>query len=641
MNRGLISALLIPVFLLYTLFAGCFEPPKTTVKILPDEPIPVSEKIVGLVTRDGKKITFDDRGGSYTGSFLITGETVDGQKVSLTSGTVTEFRLTIPDAVSWDSLKGRRVTEVVTRDGHLMKFDGKGGHLNLASMVIVGADSAGEVDSFARERLREIRITRARTATLQQVVTDSTLKVVELVTNSGLLYTLNPNACTIQNRANTIDGISVSPHRYVQIPLDEILYLQVERVDPTGRAITTFLSVIVVAAMVAGLLLLIIALTKESCPFVYSFDGANFVLDAEPLGGATTRSLLRTDYSKLKHLRPVDNTYRLLVRNEFDETQYLDRMSLLQVDHDSAVQIVADEWGTFHGVRSPSPAFAATDERGTSILPFVCRQDSIFWQTSMESELQRPDRPIRQTLTFSFLKPHTAKRASLVVHGGTTLWGSNMIREMYRLYGTSMDGYHKALDEKRPEFYRMLQFMEREELYQMKLYVKNDTGWSQRGTIRGGGPFVYETQIIPLSVRHTASDTLTIQVHPPAGFWSIDYVGMQYDVDETFEGKEIQPSKAVNQNGENILPTLLSEDGTMTVMPTLKDKFTLEFPAPVEPARQARTLFLKTTGYYVLNFHPDTPPASKILEHIGSTPGAIVEYSYQLFEQWKSSMANR
>src|SRR5690349_11293101 len=61
-----------------------------------------------------------------------------------------------------------------------------------------------------------------------------------------------------------------------------------------------------VAGIAAGALLVtaaIIAATKQSCPFVYSWDGEKYWFDAEPYGGAITSGLERDDYSELEHLR--------------------------------------------------------------------------------------------------------------------------------------------------------------------------------------------------------------------------------------------------------------------------------------------------------------------------------------------------
>ena len=78
--------------------------------------------------------------------------------------------------------------------------------------------------------------------------------------------------------------------------------------------------------------------TKQSCPFIYSWNGSEYVFDAEPYGGAVTRGLERDDYSELENLRAENGLYRLMVTNEVPETQYTNLMELQVVDHPAATR---------------------------------------------------------------------------------------------------------------------------------------------------------------------------------------------------------------------------------------------------------------------------------------------------------------
>ena len=131
------------------------------------------------------------------------------------------------------------------------------------------------------------------------------------------------------------------------VPLADVQRIWIEYIDP----LRTTAAVIGVVAGVLAVAIAVIIATKESCPFIYSWDGTRYVFDAEPYGGAVTRGLERDDFGDLEHLRPDSaGRYRLLVTNEVNETQYTNSMRLVVVDHRPGSRFDMDEFGRLHAV---------------------------------------------------------------------------------------------------------------------------------------------------------------------------------------------------------------------------------------------------------------------------------------------------
>ena len=95
--------------------------------------------------------------------------------------------------------------------------------------------------------------------------------------------------------------------------------------------------------------------STASCPIVYSWDGSQWLLDSGTFGGAITRGLQRTDVDGLDHLSPTGGVLKLRVTNELDETDHLDALELLVVDHSPGTRIVPDGTGTMSEKRSAGP----------------------------------------------------------------------------------------------------------------------------------------------------------------------------------------------------------------------------------------------------------------------------------------------
>jgi hypothetical protein len=619
--------LLIPLFAI-----GCST--TTTEKVTRDQ-LPASQETVSsVVLTDGTEITFDSKGGKYQVYPVASGVTIGGDSVSIPITEGVEVRGDRPSGVSRQELDGKKITEVVLADSTLLRFNKSGGAFSSDSLTLSGRNEQGEIVFAPVRQVTAFRTAEPRLLTPIQYDGKPPVPIAELVIppRNHIIDFALPGG-RVQSTRELFTG-KTAQGRFIHLELDQILFARVTRVD-AGKLVLAILGGIAAAVVVVGV---IVAATKESCPFVYSFDGSQYRFDAEPLGGATTKALARTDYSKLKYLWPVQGEYRLLVRNEVAETQYIDAMSLAVVDHDPSDSIVADGSGGFYAVHAPLPPFLVTDEDGRKFTKVVSAIDGIPWQTDMTRYRERLPSVKHHTLTFFFPKPKGAKRAQLIAHVGTTLWGSGMIRTLYELYGKDVDAYHEKLDRGGKELYDMLAYMGREELFTLKVYVGKQGTWVERGTLSGGGPYVYETQAIPLSVSSIAEDTLAIQVRPPLGFWSIDYMGIVYDDERHAESQTVEALSAIDQDGNTLMEELQARDNQCCVMSTRSQTATLRFPVPPQCAGTARTVFLKSSGYYRLHLPKDHPADTAALEQLASTPGAVVDFSLERYRVWNASI---
>jgi len=224
----------------------------------------------------------------------------------------------------------------------------------------------------------------------------------------------------------------------MMIPVDSVQRWWLRRSN-AGR---TVLAVIGGFAGVMVALSAIALATKESCPFVYSWDGTRYVFDAEPYGGAVTRGLERDDYSVLPNLRSEGGAYRLLVTNEVNETQMTNLFELWAVDHAPGLRIVPDEMGRMHTLSRPLPLSSAVDQTGRDLLPWLAADDRAIWETLPIADSAGS---FRDEVLLTFPRPSGATQAKLVSRVGTSLWGSHMIRAMLELRGTGWTAHRRRL----------------------------------------------------------------------------------------------------------------------------------------------------------------------------------------------------
>ncbi|MBT8386356.1 MAG: hypothetical protein KJO12_03000, partial [Ignavibacteria bacterium] len=483
------------------------------------------------------------------------------------------------------------------------------------------------------EYILEIHLDLPETVGKEEIMKNQNLSVSQIVLkNSNRIISFNDEGAKYIQQETVVSGRTKGGES-VYINASDILYAKVQRTDAAGTVLTTLGVVVGLLAALA----VIYALTKQSCPFVYSFDTEQYVFDAEPLGGAVTRGLQRTDLSKLDHLKEVNGKYKLLVRNEVPETQYLDEMSLIIADHPKDTEVITDLTGNLSTIKDPQKPVLATDENGNDLTNFISENDYTFWQTKLPVEDYESSKKLNHKLTFVFPKPQDKKKAKLVINAGTSLWGSQMIREMLSLYGNNIDTWYEKVDNMSGteiEKEQMMQFVVREQLYYLNIQVQEKDSWKSQGLIFGGGPLITETKTYDLDLSNVQGDSVVIQLSPPYGFWTLDYISIEYDDHSTPLLNEIYLTEASDYHNEDIVKTLSSENENYYAMPKVGDYFLAEFDAVQEVEGLDRTIFLKTTGYYELHLNKEDPMQKQTLYDIVNIPGEVVKYAMRLYESW-------
>lgn len=433
----------------------------------------------------------------------------------------------------------------------------------------------------------------------------------------------------VYNRISTVNTIKLKDVRAIIVEKEEQ---------------NTALTILAVLGIVAGLIIIagiIIAASKESCPFIYSFNGKKYIFDAEPYGGAIAEGLKKTDYSRLEDLKDVNGKYKLLMRNEADETQHTDEIKLLAIEHPIGTEVAPDVSGKFTVFEKAIQPLSVTDENGKDISIFFNKKDNVQWQTDMPDRSGFDAKNLRHELIFKFQKPKDAKKVKLLVNAGTALWGGYMIKSMLNMRGNKVDRWYADINNKGPELTRLYNFMEREELYSLKVNVFENDKWINRGIISAAGPFIDEDRTVELNTENVTGDTLYIKLCPPYGYWKFDYAGLILESDNDANIKEFPLSYAMDEKGQDLCDSMFSIDGRYYSMPDSTSTAKLEFEVPPKTDKLNRSLYLKTTGYYDIHLKKDIPEQTELIEKIFETPGLILEITMnEYIEKIKSLSAN-
>jgi len=469
------------------------------------------------------------------------------------------------------------------------------------------------------------KVQKLATASVPQPLPDKE-RIVGITTMKAENVSFDQPGATIVN--GTLHGW-VNKVAY-DIPLDQVQRLWVDK-----ESISAVRTIGLVAGIMVGtvvVLAAIIAATKNSCPFVYSWDGQRYEFDAEPYGGAIAKGLEKDDYSELGQLREEDGKYKLRMTNEVNETQMTNLTELWVVDHPAGTRVVPDVQGGLHTVSAPQELTAARDAEGRDLRPWLRSTDRLIWEPPSVPDAHGS---LQGDIIMTFPKPRDARQVKLIANAATGLWGSYMIKQMVALRGREVGRFFAEVDHSQAARKKLAAWELREELYRLKVYVEEPTGWVVRGVLPGTGPFISKDRILPLDVSHVRGEQLHIRIHPPAGFWALNSFAVDYSADRPVSTQTVKLATAEDPQGRSVLGELEAKDDRYLAMPNIGDTADLTFVAPAARAGAERAVFLHTRGYYRLHLAATGEPDKKTLAALEKVPGTAARLAATQYGQWQ------
>ena len=382
--------------------------------------------------------------------------------------------------------------------------------------------------------------------------------------------------------------------RTTSIDRADILYVEVQKRElSTGWTIVAILG----GAVIGTVLLAAIIIAVASCPHVSSFDGQSWVLEAEPNGGAITRTTEYTDFSVLKHLRALpDSVYRLRFQTTQDEIDFTNEVKLLAVDHAPDVEVLPDVRGrllALSGVRHPRSALT---DGGVDLARPLNEGEELFWDGDPQRKGYDKDHP-RDEITLTFERPEGCSRGVLVFEGSSTFWSTYVMADFLSKYGRSAAARFKRLESDPNGREKVDRFMEKSG-YHMEVLLKSDGEWTRAGYFRTAGTYVSKVQALEIDLPKNASETVELKLRYTPFFWNIRDIGMSFSFsDKNLLVSELAPLEARDLRKGDIRDLLLARDDSY-YRSERGDCAEMSFAVPRAAKDRERTLILKSSGYY-------------------------------------------
>jgi len=376
----------------------------------------------------------------------------------------------------------------------------------------------------------------------------------------------------------------------VAIPLTDLKELRIIELDSGATIASYVFSTFGIITGVFAILLIIVALTKSSCPYVYVNTGDAFLFAGETFGGAIAPNLSRDDYLPLPAIQPVRGTYQLRISNELKERQYTDLAELVVVNHAPTQTVLLDKYGEVQLLKNSQLPVRANSYQGDDLLPTLAGKDKAVFLFNDEGYS-------KNGINLVFDKPAAATSGKLVLKGKNTLWFDYLFGEFLGKFGTS---YAHFMDKQSriPSAERLQKVREND--FPLSIYIQQAGEWQLADEVMTVGPLADRELVIPLDLSSIAGETVAIKIETGFMFWELDYAALDFTDNQALEVTHWQPLRAFGTGQQDWTTALAATDEQYMAQEQVGEVTELVFPVPPVPAGQVQTVFLHTRGYYEL-----------------------------------------
>jgi hypothetical protein len=335
--------------------------------------------------------------------------------------------------------------------------------------------------------------------------------------------------------------------------------------------------------------------TGWSCPYVFSYDGREYHFESETFAGAVCRGLERQTVEPLRHLRAVDGGYRLAVVNQSLESQHVNAIGLLAVDHPLGTTVLPDARGDLHTVREARPPSRAVDLDGADVTGQVAALDDRVWESARIHGDLALDRNLRDGIICAFPRPESSRAAKLIIVGRDTYLAVFAVGELFSLCGPNRMAWYHALNTDPQERAKVLSWMMREGGLQISVW--DGQTWVGKGWLPDVGPRATNQRVAPMDLTGVGGDTVIVRIESATDLWLIDQVTIDFSPDEPIQVTPVALRSAITDHQDTISARLATVDSTYyATLPG--DHAILSFAEiPVVPEME-RSYLLTSSGYY-------------------------------------------
>jgi hypothetical protein len=342
---------------------------------------------------------------------------------------------------------------------------------------------------------------------------------------------------------------------------------------------------LVLAGLLVGLIVLL--LIACNCPHAYTFDGEKYHFTNTLFTGATAANLERDDYKILNDYRFDSDSYEMIIKNEENESHFINLLELIVVNHDENIEVIPDQNGQVHSISNLVEATQIVNDKGDDLSKMLVNRDDLAY--SFDSDLE--ENMVNTYATFD--KPDDVTNAKVVLKLKNSEWGGLV----YKTFGSMLgDRYESWVEKNHERSSEEANAAMKKAGIPLVVSIKKENAWIEVETIDLIGEVSYNTLVANIDENLITGDKIELRLQAGFKLWDLDYVGMDFSQEENLEVEVIKP--ALLDGNEVDISALENDDDSYFDQLHQGDSTYFKFEG-LKSSSAKRTIIMHSKGYYI------------------------------------------
>jgi hypothetical protein len=440
----------------------------------------------------------------------------------------------------------------------------------------------------------------------------------------------------VLNEVHLYSQTPINDSGHLSVPLknfDRVDVYQLDKKSTNHSTASSIVGLTLTTAAVVGLIVGIAEASKStpapttqnySCsPQVYLNDSDQTELQGTLYSGALYASLERTDWLPLHISQPAADKLRITLQGKKEEDIFVHDVQLMQVTHKDNESALVDRQGEILIYKDPVLPNETTTGFHQNASQEIAVRDGKYYSFTNHSKAENSS-----DIILDFKKPKGISTGKLIVNAKNSRWSYYLFSQFKSLYGDSYPSLLQRKDKADPE--KVLQ-CELDQFLPILVSVKVKSGWKFVDYFPTSGNTRARDVIMKLDLSDfTNSDHVQIRLQTTFMFWDLDYVGMDFSQENSFQ-TTVMPADKEYTEAPGADAVVLTLDGRSAVEINGGEQLKLEFAVNNKAVNGLKnSYFLVGKGYY----HDNTafegkPRYAELLRFAGK--GAFDKYSREKY----------